>query len=222
MEITKEKEGVEEQLQSMSIEDVASCSSSILNSPKHEGQCDDEDVVSLTEEDDINVTILSKPANDTVPDEQPKGSSAGKKAKQLSGAGKKRFKRFLEDGHSRDEARRLAVLPVPNARWEPNKRPRENNSDGLNISGNNPRPVKVSRQAGEQSGFSQLRQPAQNRLNRLRSGHAGQSASPGTRTRPTYAGITSCVKVGILPKNYSSVELTAQQQVVIQKQSCLK
>lgn len=223
MDITKEKETVEEQLQSMSMEDVASCSSSILlKTPTRDDLCDDKDDGGLSEEDGMNVTILSKPPNEITRNEQPKGSSTGKKAKQLSGAGKKRFKRFMEEGYSREEARRLAELPVSNSTLEQNKRPRENNSDEHNTSGNNPRPVKSSRQAREVNKVPGLKQPAQERLNKIVGGSSGQGKGPVEKTKPTYADMANCVKVGILPKNYPFVEFTAQQQIVIQKAILLK
>lgn len=101
----------DENLQSRSDDDVLSCSSSILNTPRRERSNDDNDTGD-SDDDSVNVTLISKPpvaATTTLSRQDRKVTKLkGEPAKPLSGAGKKRFKRLMKSGVNPEEARRLA------------------------------------------------------------------------------------------------------------------
>lgn len=202
MEDDKLMDVEEDNLQSKLDDDVLSCSSSILNTPRQERHGDKDDDVSDLDEDGINVTLCSKPPVDILTTQfrqDKKGTKLnGESMKPLSGAGKKRFKRLIESGVDPEEARRLAILPLLTP-----------NSDS---SGDNPRPKKQGRFIGP-------KQPLQNRLDQHRTEASGQSKGTEgpTRNKPSYRDVANSVKVGILPKNYPNSELTMQQLLATQK-----
>lgn len=101
MEIDTKKEGEHFQLENKPVDDVLSCSSSILNT--------DNDGVegNVVFEDGINVTLLWTPPAVIIPvksDEQTKSQFADNKGtirNKLSEAGQKRFNKLVDSGYSR-------------------------------------------------------------------------------------------------------------------------
>lgn len=223
MEIDRERDDADLQLQSESVENAPSCSSSILNTPEKEGHGNDDNYYDDDDlEDGINVTLISSPPPPlpTKPlgnlPEQPDGSpkeAKEKKGKKLSGAGQKRFKRLLESGLSREEAFRLAQTP----QQPPDQSKRSRNSDlnGSNSSGN-PRPPKMPRQShGNQQPLT--KNSAQQRIDALRSENSGKPKGTEDKINPSYKEVVSGVKLGILPKGYPNSELTTEQLMATQK-----
>lgn len=213
MEIDREREDTEVQLQSKSVDDVLSCSSSILNTD-NDDTGDDED------EDGINVTILSTPPPTVVPkklDGQSNASSYGKngtKTKRLSGAGQKRYKKLIEGGHSRTEARLLAQNPpIPS---DPPKRPRGSDLNKSNTS-DNPTPAKIPRNNWGAREPPNKMKSVQHRLEVIRSEHSVHSRRTEGRPDQSYRDVVNSAKLGILPKGYPSIELTTTQLIATQK-----
>lgn len=208
MEVNRENEDL--QLQSKSVDDVISCSSSILNTDNDGGDNDDEYVDDDNYEDGINVTLLSSPPPNVVTktsDRQSNTSSEENKetrGKKLSGAGQKRFKKLLEKGHSREEAHRLAQIPN-NA--DASKRPRNSDLNGSNTSGN-PTPAKIARQKTSS---------VQHRIDAIRSETSGSTNETERKVNPSYRDVANYVKLGILPNGYPKIELTTEQLIATQK-----
>lgn len=196
-------------------EDVLSCSSSILNTPRKERLMEDNDA-SDSDDDDVNVTLLSKPPieiNTSLPRQDLTGTILRTESmKPLSGAGKKRFRRLLDSGVSLEDARRLAALSVVTPNSDPIKRFR---NSGSNSSGENPRPRKQGRPIASKVTLN--RRSIQHRLDLIRGEPSGQSMSSEARIKPLYRDVVNSVKVGIIPKDYPNAELTMQQLVAIQK-----
>ncbi|XP_053695788.1 uncharacterized protein LOC128745277 [Sabethes cyaneus] len=188
-------------------EDVLSCSSSILNTPRNERQMDD---YASDSDDDVNVTLLSRPQIDiktTLPRQDLTGTKLGTDSiKPLSGAGKKRYRRLIDSGINQEEARRLAALPLLTPNSDPGKRFRNSES---NSSGENPRPKKQGRPMTSRGNVN--RKSIQHRLDQIRAGPSG------TMTKPSYRDVVNSVKVGIIPKDYPNSELTMQQLIATQK-----
>lgn len=205
----------EENLPYQSDEDSLSCSSSILNTPRQErqgkGGDDEKDVSGSDDDDDINVTLLPVNIDASSSRQDHSGSKLdGKLMKQLSGAGKKRFKRLVDSGVEPDEARRLAFIPLEAPNLDPAKRFRNSES-----SGENPRPKKQVRPSG--SKLPMGGKSVQHRLEQCGAGPSGQSKSTEGRNKPSYKEALTSVKVGILPKDYPNTELTFEQLMAIQK-----
>lgn len=152
MEVDREIADVEDQLRSNSLEDVPSCSSSILDTPKRDKINDDFDDDDDCEDDGINVTIRT--ISDAVFTEDGKGETKDedpqdvpkqvKTYKRLNGAAKKRFKYLLNQGHKPDQARILAEKPFRIPCTDPSKRRRNSDLNWSNSSEKNP-PKKVAR-----------------------------------------------------------------------------
>lgn len=216
MEIDREREEMELQLKSKSVDDVPSCSSSILNTD-NDGAGDDEDNIDDDDyEDGINVTILTTPAPILVPEKPNEQSNENKetKKKRLSGAGYKRFRKLLESGHSRGEAYRLAEKPLNLT--DPSKRPRDSDLNESNISGN-PTPVKIPRQNWGTHKPPAKTSSVQHRIDAVRSEHSVLHRGIEGKVNPTYRDVVSSMKLGIIPKGYPNTELTTTQLVATQK-----
>lgn len=102
MESEKKVDEIEDQLRSNSLEDVQSCSSSILDTPPRRDE-DGNNVFDDDEfEDGINVTILAMPENVLTQDKEGVKSENQNHAppqkiplKRLNGAAKKRYRYLL-------------------------------------------------------------------------------------------------------------------------------
>lgn len=219
MEIDRERDELDLQIQAESTEDIPSCSSSILNTPEKNGDGNDDNYDDDDDyEDGINVTLISSPPPlppprqfPGNPSEQLKAPSKGEKEKmgeKLSGAGQKRFKRLLESGHSREEAFRLAQTPQQPS--DLSNCSRNSDLNGSNSSGN-PRPPKIPRQSYGNNKPSTSKSSVQHRIDSHRSGHSGQSKGTEGKINPSYKEVVSGVKLGILPKGYPNMELTTPQ-----------
>ncbi|XP_055622002.1 tyrosine-protein kinase-like otk [Toxorhynchites rutilus septentrionalis] len=179
-------------MQSISDDDILSCSSSILNTPQKEKKGDDADkTVSDSDDNNLQITIISKPPLEvatTLLRQDQKGTKLKSESiKPLSGAGKKRFKRFIESGITPDEARRLAMLPLVTPNSNPTKR--YHNSDS---SGDNPRPKKQGRVPG--SKLSLDGGSVQHRLNPTRAKSPEQPQRTEGKDKPSYRDVINSVK----------------------------
>lgn len=212
----KETEGKSnESQQNLADDDIMSCSSSILNSPQPE----EEEELMMDFDDDPNLTLLSSPqAPVKVPSREAntKKSLPEKKFIRLNGAGKKRFKYFLANGHSAQEARELAIAPMDlkareQGNSDQNKRRRNTELDRSNSSDTNPLPKRMAYQSASRkpSRFS-----AQSRLDQIRAGPSGIGQHS---YNPTYRDAVSATKVGIIPKDFPKIELTTRQILATQK-----
>lgn len=221
---------VDEKLQSKSLEDVASCSSSILNTPDHDA------LDELSDEDDgINVTIKDtrQGANDTNPKEnssvEREAVTPNKKSNKMNGAMRRRMKKLIQRGYGKQEARELAQAKPPSV--DSAKRP----SNAMDLSGSSdgkpdPKRVKDSFKVGTDNvGTSNVPSlhtgsiSVNQRLIDARGGSSGLSNSqdgPKNLAKPSqlsYSDVTSRVKVGIVPKNYPIVELSTYQQNLVEE-----
>lgn len=121
---------VDEKLQSKSLEDVASCSSSILNTPEHDALDEPSD-----EDDGINVTIKNtrQAASDTNPKEnssvEHQAMTPNNKPNKMNGAMRRRMKKLIQRGYGKQEARELAQAKPPSI--DSAKRP----SNAMDLSG---------------------------------------------------------------------------------------
>lgn len=111
-------EQLEAQLDSKSLENLSSCPSINLDTPKN-SEMEDSD-----EDDRVSVTIKTSRGSTVANPEQSQQMDRIK----LSGAGKKRLKKLLDQGYDKDEAYRLAYRP--SVQSEPSKRPRDDLSSG--------------------------------------------------------------------------------------------
>lgn len=191
MDVNREIDIVEEQLQSNSLEDLNSCSSSILNSPDREDMFVDDDDY----DDGINVTLLSssivkdsaeEPLRKNTVEKKPDASATTSgskngisndsganvpstvvvpkdmKLKRLNGAAKKRFRYLVDHGHSRDEARVLAEKPFRVPQPDPIKRRRNADLSESTSSDTNP-PKRLASQIDRGHTY-QVRSSVQGRL----------------------------------------------------------
>ncbi|XP_053697619.1 uncharacterized protein LOC128744557 isoform X2 [Sabethes cyaneus] len=204
-------------LQSNSVEDARSCSSSILNTPEKADDGRDD----YGDDDDINVTLISTPFS-RVPkqlQEHAMEQSCGPlndKRKRLSGAGQKRLKRLVDSGYSRQEAFRMAQTPQEQS--DVTKRPRNSDLNGSNTSGN-PRPQKIRRQNWK-ANIPSASTSVQRRIDMIR--HSGQSRGTEGKMQPLYRDVVSGVKLGILPRSYPNIELTTQQLIATQNEILIR
>lgn len=186
-----------DQLDSNSLEDINSCSSSILNTSDREDMYVDDDDY----DDGINVTLLSSSVtmdsktefaqNNTVEKELNASATAknctynsdingdiklpssvvdanDQKRKRLNGAAKKKFRYLVDHGHSRDEARVLAEKPFRILQTDPAKRRRNADLSESTSSDTNP-PKRLARHVGRGQ-TSEARSSVQNRLAQARMG----------------------------------------------------
>lgn len=200
-----------EQKQTESGDDVLSCSSSILNTSQ---EADKDDDAFDSDDDGINVTILTKPPTVTplLRQDQSGTKLTEETMKPLSGAGKKRFKRLVENGMNPDEARRLAHVPLLTPSMNSTNRFPNYES---NSSGENPRPKKQGRRLNKNLPLT--KKSVQDRIDQIRPGSSGQSKSTEGRVKPSYRDVLTAVKIGILPKGYPNSELTMPQLIATQK-----
>lgn len=195
-------------------DDGLSYSSSILNTPNREREGDDFDNVEDSLNESPNATIvcnipvpaLVKGQNEIPPKE--------KKVK-LSGAGVRRFKRLLENGHSAPEARILAKQMT--SKNDSSKRPRDESLNGSSSSGNNPTPKKVRDSGLGKKSHPLLKTSVQHRLEIAKEGSSGSITNPVRLKQSSYTEVVKYVRVGVMSKNYPHVELTMQQLAAIQK-----
>lgn len=225
MEVDKEEALIE----SSSIEDIPSCSSSILDA---DGDVfvDDDDF-----NDGINVTILSMTDNIS-PKKLPivdsgtnstnqltkLGSVSGNgKNPKLSGAARKRYKRMVSDGMVPAEAYRFAQTPMATPNSDPEKKSRYAEISGSISSGSNPRPSKMhcplSETKPESSRQNATRVSVQNRLQMYQKDRSGRDETTQRNPNPLYSEVLNSVKVGIVPKDYPNVELSTQQLQLTRK-----
>nr|XP_029734587.1 uncharacterized protein LOC109403392 [Aedes albopictus] len=243
MDLDREIDNVEDQLQSHSLEEIESCSSSILD--REDMYVDDDDyddgvnvtllsssVIMKSDTDSAKNTMVEKELNasattiNTIDSNDPKLPSIAaqgvddKKLKRLNGAAKKRFRYLVDHGHSREEARVLAEKPYRVAQPEPSKRRRNADLSESTTSDTNP-PKRLARQF-ERGQTSQVRSSVQSRLAQARKG--GESLEPKEAAgnsgpqAPSYSEVVNYVRVGILPVGYPNTELTTQQLAAIQNE----
>lgn len=216
MECGKQMDVEDDNLDGLSDEGSLSCSSSILNTPRQTRQgkhYDDDKHSDDSDEDDVNVTLLSVNTNANSSRQDHGGTKLdGEIMKPLSGAGKKRFKRLVDSGVEPDEARRLALIPLDTPNLDPAKRFRNSES---NSSGENPRPKKQGRPLGPKLSLGV--KSVQHRLEQYGAGSSGQSKGTESRVKPSFKEVLTSVKVGILPKDYPNAELTFEQLIATQK-----
>ena len=235
-ELTENKEDelrlLEAQLDSESVGYTSSCPSINLDTPKPD-EIEDSD-----EDDGVNVTIKPSVAPIITPAE-PCHTQQRERVK-LSGAGKKRLKRLLEQGVNKEEAYRLAQKPGETPQPEPAKRPRADLSSGEN----KPQPKRVkstTTPAGRpQKSFPGVNRPKTSVNNRLeRGGNKGTGSSnnqasttisrgaanskPRNREvqgrmgqrrpahKPLYTEVINQIRIGIISKNYPETTLTTLQ-----------
>lgn len=247
MDVDREINDIEDQLRSNSLEEIKSCSSSILDSPGHGDAYEDDDDF----EDGINVTMLSASAaakfikeadsenkvekelnvppvvattdnSDQLDSKGPETQTNnavqnGQKAKRLNGAGKKRFKYLVAHGYSPDEARVLAEKPFKVPYSDPNKRRRQAELSESNASDTNP-PKRFASEGGKPS---DVKSSVQMRLERAKNGELGESSNSKEfrydPLKPSYREILNSIRIGILPDGYPNVELTQEQLIATQK-----
>lgn len=184
MDVDREINEVGDQLRSNSLEDIESCSSSILNSSRHGSENDDD------YEDGINVTLVSASAvteaeetnvpptitidDSTMVDDtkdaalQEEEAQNDKKGKRLNGAARKRFKHLIARGHNPDDARVLAEKPFRVPYSDPSKRRRNAELNESGSSDTNP-PKRAARSPKERN-TSQTKYSVQTRLETTRKG----------------------------------------------------
>lgn len=217
----------DEKLRSMSLEDVASCSSSILNTPEH-GALDEES----DEDDGINVTIRDthQRASDTNPKEKSSverlALTPKRQSNKMNGAMRRRMKKLILRGLDKQEARALAIAQAKPPSIDSTKRP----CNAMDLSGSSdgkpdPKRIRDSSKAGTnkipvlQASYKSVNQ----RLVDARASTSGISKSQDSTRNHAKPGqlsnsdVTSRVNVGILPKNYPMVELSTQQQNLIEE-----
>lgn len=244
MEIDRESDIVE----SNSLEEIESCSSSILDTPNREDMYVDDDDY----DDGINVTILSSSAtlefnkkavensmvekklnasatsNSNGNTENNSGNKTpftganpkDKKHKRLNGAAKKRFKYLVDHGHSRDEARLLAEKPFRVLESDPHKRRRNADLSESNSSETNP-PKRLARQL-DRGQTLQVRSSVQNRLEQARKGEGSsvrkEAAGNSGPHKPLYSEVANYIRIGILPEGFPNIELSTQQLTATQNE----
>lgn len=224
MEIEREREEDDLQLESKSIDNL-SVSSSILNTDNDGADNDDYYDDDDDYEDGINVTLLSSPPSTLVSQKSGGHSNApSRETKEttrikLSGAAQKRFKKLVESGHSRQEARRLAVIP-PSPK-DSAKRQRNVDLNGSSTSGN-PTPAKIARNNGGAHKPQVKSSSVQHRIDAVRSKLPIPQKGTEGRINPSYRDVANYVKLGVLSKGYPKIELSTDQLTAIQKEILMK
>ncbi|XP_055633357.1 uncharacterized protein LOC129773738 [Toxorhynchites rutilus septentrionalis] len=189
----------DEGLHSKSLEDIASCSSSILNSPNH----DTLDEEMSGEDDKINITIkeIRQGMSDTNRMEslvERQTKTFDKSNNKMSGATRRRMKRFIQRGYDKQQAREMALEKPPSD--VPAKRP----SNAMDLSGSSdgkPEPKRIKDTC---------------KARPYNAGIGKTFSLPTGSKSANQSDVTIRVKVGILPKNYPVVELSTDQQNLIE------
>ncbi|XP_062700475.1 uncharacterized protein LOC134284923 [Aedes albopictus] len=243
-----EENAFDDGLQSESLTDVRTPSPSILNSPKEQMDESDgeDDGVNVTirplrpplhtAEDEINRDTESK---------SKVGGDAGKvKRRTLCGAARRRLQKLMNNGMDYNAAREQAKLPLASTP----KRVRNSDLDRTNSSEGKPASKKLcDGQISEEEHANDMltespsqqvnekvvnnskaprnvgkneRDPKDPKLPHIsRTMHGqGREALPA----PTYSDIANRVRLGIMPKNYPVIELSTNQQEVVQEALLLK
>lgn len=216
MEIEHVFDGTE-QLQSRSLEDVASCSSSILNSPAQgeKSDCEGSNVPSDIQPSASNLAESgTRGGNNTAMTEEMKKSLWESRQKNyLTGAGKRWFKRLLDLGYSEDKARDIARNPSARAQAvaaTPTTAKRQ--LEISNSSDNNPQPKR-------KRGCTRPANSVNRRMEAIRANASGSKSRPEARTNTphTYSETLKLIRIGILPKNYPKVEFTTTNLELIEQ-----
>lgn len=248
---SSEENAFDDELQSDSLINVRTPSPSILNSPKEDTNDSDgeDDGVNVTirplrppplmvEKSDGTATSSGKASKSGDSDKADKV-----KRRTMCGAARRRLQRLMKDGLDYAAAREQALLPQASTP----KRSRQSDLDRTNSSEGKPVPKKIcdNRGSGSEIGSaSSSRQvnmdvvidsneskvprnvetknrvpngPEQSRYPKFVHG-SGREALPA----PTYSDIANRVRLGIMPRNYPVIELTTNQQEVVQEALLLK
>ncbi|KAL1377010.1 hypothetical protein pipiens_016549 [Culex pipiens pipiens] len=211
----KQEEIREDGLQSKSLEEIDSCSSSILDSEE--------------EDDGINITIKA-----VTPGVAADGSADLVEPK-LAGSERRKMNKKIEGGMKKEEARSSVIsstpkrsrntsLNSPNGGTVPNPVPKKVcaegsaatkkvNDGGSNVSAQEEDDVVMNEVAVDEksaNGDVENKEVEEEEAGGL----PGPSGSAGT---PTYQQIASRIKLGIVPASYPDAELTSEQQDAVKE-----